>query len=784
VEVAVLKVEGGSLKSKLIAFVAAAAIFLLGLQPALAGKSGAGGGGGSSASQLTTGDAFSDWLVSGCIATAPGAAQYHTLTDFAGTNGITLTPDEQYLILNTWDATYSHAVCKKVRISDWTTVATQEFSSTEITGGVTALVSSDGLYVYMITGHGLSGSDVTAWKMNASNLSVVTSATLTGVKAFYDYSTGNMCFNGNGSKIFANVEIDAGGNHQAVATIDAATLTFTLQQLATDDYTNAGFGTAAGDNTHFWSVNALNGTVDKINSADGTAVTLVTLDNWNVGNSSASMAVLGTKAIVGGTRVASSDQSIWVVNLAGAGSDLARIDTTGEQLSDEFNMAIAGTHGYVFDENTSANPFHLYQVPLDGTSSFTKTWSIVRSQTTDFEGVAVPADESHIYLGVDSDPGGILVDQPNASPTLTLTIPTGVAYSGGNRVTPSAVAHPFTALKDTYVSVNSSGAYLYNAVANGDPQPTITGLLLEKVVTDASGVTGITSLATTTPTLNAAVVGVMTTDTNQTVTGIKTFPSTKLQLRNTGNTASIRLDAATQTGTCTLSLPDLGGTDDVAMTLSTGQIVRGLKTFAAQTIYLSSAADGTGNKVYLSSAAQTANGDICLVPDLSGLGTDTLMTLRTTQYLSGQKVFAATGILISEAAVPTPSDDAIQLVLEPQVGSAALHIKDFGGVSRYLWADSDGGQINTSTPLTIQSAGRNYTVTGTITIDLPTASAPLDGLTFSFVNVGTDPVTFDVTGGGNISGAATVTSSTQWEALTFKVINGAWYVLSRSVRGS
>lgn len=60
----------------------------------------------------------------------------------------------------------------------------------------------------------------------------------------------------------------------------------------------------------------------------------------------------------------------------------------------------------------------------------------------------------------------------------------------------SITSHAFTASKDTWVSVNSSGAYNYDEQTNGatPPAPPTGYSMLAKIVTDGSGITSIWSL--------------------------------------------------------------------------------------------------------------------------------------------------------------------------------------------------------------------------------------------------------------------------------------------------
>ena len=85
---------------------------------------------------------------------------------------------------------------------------------------------------------------------------------------------------------------------------------------------------------------------------------------------------------------------------------------------------------------------------------------------------------------------------PTTTGTLTSTTTAGVAYIDGTRVSKDATAHLYTASKDTYVDLSSTGTYTYSEVVNGGAKPATASnsIRLAKVVTDATEVTSVTDM--------------------------------------------------------------------------------------------------------------------------------------------------------------------------------------------------------------------------------------------------------------------------------------------------
>ena len=100
-----------------------------------------------------------------------------------------------------------------------------------------------------------------------------------------------------------------------------------------------------------------------------------------------------------------------------------------------------------------------------------------------------------------TDPGAVLA----------MTTPSGVAYAGGVRVSYGSNAHTYTASKDTYDYLQSDGTTNHIAVNNGASAPTgQPGLLLQKVVTNGTEITAVTTLAPATPTFSVGTATLST----------------------------------------------------------------------------------------------------------------------------------------------------------------------------------------------------------------------------------------------------------------------------------
>ena len=90
---------------------------------------------------------------------------------------------------------------------------------------------------------------------------------------------------------------------------------------------------------------------------------------------------------------------------------------------------------------------------------------------------------------------------PADTANLTSDISAGTSYVSGNRIVRTAYSKTYTASRDTWVFCQSNGDYLFEVVVNGAAQPSTPSgaLLLAKVVTDGTQITGVTDYRQVTP---------------------------------------------------------------------------------------------------------------------------------------------------------------------------------------------------------------------------------------------------------------------------------------------
>jgi hypothetical protein len=844
--------------------------------------------------------------VSGCVPTVNGTT--HSFAGFADTYDCKLSVDEAYLFLAGYDTNSGDSKVIKVRIADWAVVASQGFSDAYYNTD-DMRVSPDGLHLYVAQNG--SGNTVDVFQLAVSDLSIEQTATI-GTGSVNSYYAGGLDLSADGSELFVTW-VKSSDSHGHLARVHTADFTFEDADVSSTSYTYTTI--AAKDNTHVFSADTTGtGNLDVITMPGGAISTLMTLSSTNFGYSTR---IKGTKLALGG-QDATPDSYAVIVDTT-IPSEISAV--TGDVLNDSFesnSVAWAdSTHAY-FASSRSDDPSPIYRLTA-GDSSFDQTLTLA-SPNGEYEGVAPLADGSHVYAGIDGDQEHVADLLP---PSLTLAIPAGIAYSGGNRVTPSAVvAHTFTASKDTYLSVSSAGAYLFNEVDNGDPQPTITGLLIAKVVSDGTKITGVVDLSVSTPTVSAALPAaniitvsadytvsdgfgsllvvarnaspitltlpnpatthlvsvsinhdngdaantitlaatggsvdgipvitlgetvtlipdsvngrwlqiaapgstsqLITVDTNQDVSGVKTFLNGKFRLKDVADNNYSGFDVAAQTGSALVNIPDLSGVAQTLMVLGpiANAVVTGDKFFNNGTLKVTTGGDQS-LYVQITTATQTAPATV-MFPDLGGGGGTFLFeeTINPALITAGAVGnFGNTTItawqLWSDGTLrlkPSSGTNNVTIsALNESTAPATLYVPDLNGVASTIAAVApnaapspihqtvcvgsiisggpsfvmdasapmiDGGALTGTTVLT-QTSAQRYTVSGTFTVSLPDPTTLGNGASFRFKNIGAGVITFDVTGGSNIDGAATKTSVVQWECLTFQIIDGAWYVVEK-----
>lgn len=96
--------------------------------------------------------------------------------------------------------------------------------------------------------------------------------------------------------------------------------------------------------------------------------------------------------------------------------------------------------------------------------------------------------------------------------SLTMTTPAGTYYAIGQRVVSAGFSFTYTASKDTYDDISSSGVVTHTAVTNGAGAPSVAAnsIRLQKVVTNGTQITGVTDLRPTTNAVLANIANIFT----------------------------------------------------------------------------------------------------------------------------------------------------------------------------------------------------------------------------------------------------------------------------------
>lgn len=98
---------------------------------------------------------------------------------------------------------------------------------------------------------------------------------------------------------------------------------------------------------------------------------------------------------------------------------------------------------------------------------------------------------------------GLVGSVPGSS--LTMTTPTGVIYTLGQRLTPAATTYTYPINSDVYDYFQTNSTFNHIAVANNAAAPTgQPGQLIQKVVTNGSVITAVTNVAQTSPLFSVA----------------------------------------------------------------------------------------------------------------------------------------------------------------------------------------------------------------------------------------------------------------------------------------
>ena len=150
----------------------------------------------------------------------------------------------------------------------------------------------------------------------------------------------------------------------------------------------------------------------------------------------------------------------------------------------------------------------------------------------------------------------------SAASSLTITMPSGIAYVNGNRMTMSSYSHTFTANKWTFCFLESNGTINYYPQSASTVAPTDSGLLFQNVETGGSTVTAVVSYNTISPILQSLL---------RTIPGTNNLP---LQSDSTqiGGLAfeALPLSGLAQSGASTGNIPVWNGTQWGAQAGPTG----------------------------------------------------------------------------------------------------------------------------------------------------------------------------------------------------------------------
>lgn len=225
-------------------------------------------------------------------------------------------------------------------------------------------------------------------------------------------------------------------------------------------------------------------------------MTVITNANLPVSNGSgdAALAHIQSNRVIGSTTIATDTISNWPANF---------IATTGTLLSSGFIDPTSKTdfYGHLGVGN---------QLIIDGfcpgnaDNGNTSGQVVVIKPNTEWanliaNGVQSTSNFPFQFANFVEPAAGIWTIVSGLAGTQTVG---NVWYQGVRYSIPAVASNTFTALKDTYVDVNpATGAYTYVPVANFAAEPALTAscVRVAKIITGASGITGIYQMAYNTP---------------------------------------------------------------------------------------------------------------------------------------------------------------------------------------------------------------------------------------------------------------------------------------------
>lgn len=423
----------------------------------------------SDQAKLTTGDLMSDWLVSGLVATTPTALADRFDAALTLPASVGLSDDDSLLWINT----------TKDLGSGQTAYNTLAFSTSA--NFSTQLDCSDGTD---LTPEGISSVAVPNTDMI---LSAVKVSGGTG-HAFFAVTASTGCgtpVSLSAANVFAAVSPD--GSKAAFALADnTVALSMASNNFSTVTSTfpigpNPLSITFDGTGTKLWISYAGTSVIEQY---DLTGTLLQSFDIVSTSPDYKFLRAVGDSLVIS----SQSDKKIFVVDATipalSATIDLVNISPR--------EMVVRSDRAYVLGLDSTDSHYKIIRFTI-GSVNFD---ALDTGLTAPTAGLAVSSNEMHAYTISGGTPA---VTHDFALPADT--IPPGVAYVDGQRVVTFETPHQYAPSKDTYQFLQSDGTNHFLEVANGGAQPTDTGLLISKTVTNDLGITSITQIAPAIPTI-------------------------------------------------------------------------------------------------------------------------------------------------------------------------------------------------------------------------------------------------------------------------------------------